>query len=293
MQELEENKHLHGIDDLSIVKYPKPFAWILQNPRALSPPQPHVPKTACRIWMHMEYPKERQRAHSLRQAAGNLNFEDENSIRDFVHECRPGLAHFGKYKCPYFRLSEKECDLNHKYYYASGNVDGMKSALMKSLNFLFKIAVVKDQVSCLQTSELKTLCNQNGIPFAKVSGVAMRKALLAHLISKIPHEQDGTMVSGVVEPGPVGEPVGTLAADAVASQPPPSVVAAAPKIQKKMSKKGSSDCVEGEGSSGCAKDPKPDAMKQNNADKSSQDVRGSIACKFFEPTLVVLPSCFT
>ena len=53
--ELEANRHLHMIDDLSIVWYKKIHAWVLEDVRAYREPKPYRRPTGCVDWVDLEY----------------------------------------------------------------------------------------------------------------------------------------------------------------------------------------------------------------------------------------------
>ena len=54
-EELEANRHLHMIDDLSIVRYKKIHAWVLENVQAYREPKPYRRPTGCVDWVDLEY----------------------------------------------------------------------------------------------------------------------------------------------------------------------------------------------------------------------------------------------
>ena len=213
------------------------------------------------------------------RATNAVDFTDESQVSEFVHEC-PGLAHFGRYKSPYFRVTDRELTMSEKYYYPAGGADDMKKALMKALDFLVKVAAAKDYVLCLQLGQLKNYLTEHKLPF-KGTAAVLKTSVLNHLVSKIPH-------TGSEEPSPsIPASPAPVAALTEGSQPTPSAPDA-PVIQKKVPKKGSSFGDEKE--SNIHGEPTKNSEhtgNTENANTSSKTVRGSMACPFFEPALVV------
>lgn len=51
---LEENKDKHCIEDLSIVKYARPHAWIISNPKIFKTPIPYKHPQGAVIWVNID-----------------------------------------------------------------------------------------------------------------------------------------------------------------------------------------------------------------------------------------------
>ncbi len=50
---LTNNINLHCVEDLSVVKYPNPYAWVLKNPVPYDNPIPYTHKQEVVIWANI------------------------------------------------------------------------------------------------------------------------------------------------------------------------------------------------------------------------------------------------
>ena len=153
-EDLENNVHQHCIEDLGLVAYEKPHAWVLKNPRAFSEPKPCLPKPAARIWIHLDFPSFQKTVDKLIVKAESLSLEmlgddcsDFKEILDMLQ-----IIDYSKYKAPYFRVNFQEQDEFYKYHDASGDPAGKRAALMRALAFKLKYARAKDEADCLHVN---------------------------------------------------------------------------------------------------------------------------------------------
>lgn len=161
-QELRDNAEKHAIDDLSIIKYPKPYAWILSDAVRFDPPIPHLPKLACRMWMNLEYPNRTVKMEQVYCRAMEANLEDLDLIKKLADEAN--ISFYPSSRIPYFRVTLKDYDMVEKFYYAKGDWDGMKAALDKAFQLVLEVARARDEVACFQAPDLKAWLEKRALP---------------------------------------------------------------------------------------------------------------------------------
>lgn len=265
IQELKDNTDKHCVTDLSIIPYKNPHAWIVANPISLTPPMPHMPKQACRIWMNLEFPREANKIREIEKEITDIDLRNIEAVQKLSD--RAIINFYPNSRIPYFRVSSKAHDLSEKYYFGRGSLEGMEQALKRAFHTRLLLAKCVDEATCAQLSDLKTFMKEQSLTM-RGNAQELRDRMVAHSMKKLlagaAHDKPDAASDALKENG---------ASSAEIPSEAPEASTPAPEASAKPETGGASAA--------------PSGGKKENPTVSKNGMP-AMHCKFFDPGSVVL-----
>lgn len=175
---LKENFDKRQISDLSIISYPKIFAYHLRDPIRYPTYSRYLPKKGARQWIQLSWPQAARNMQAMREELDQCSTQDDL----LALGKKAGIIAMNKLKIPYLRIMDKSIELHEKFFYVDAG-DAMKSTLARALDFNCCVESKKDAVACMLTTEVRQYLQSHGLE-KQGPNETIRNRMLAHIISK-------------------------------------------------------------------------------------------------------------